>query len=540
MAATVEVDFLEALTSYDRLTNEKHYSPQSKFEVSPEEVLGYHRQVSIFSAKGVAVSNHLVNLSIPLQIYLNISQQLDQLLEIDPTNIHIQEAARSRDKTNNLLTSVCNYDGRIEKRFILATLIVSFLTTLATSSITTVGVYAALGKFDSQNLVEEEIGLADKKNDKQKNLDQFFFRRIKEIRKQSNSLAHRMEVNDAAAIINMDFEHLMVYLESIIEVQSYDFTPSKFLDNIEKTLVNNTKFTKLMSGGQFGLRGTTTLLSLSETESLLMSEDDSHVCERSSIITKFKTIIPDERYQAKGTEDKFRYKIDEARSLYINPKMILEKSKFRPIATFSKQRSIVGHDSKIQSIMPYNNTFIHVKTSGGFNVVKKCKNETQEIRIFKNPWMKIPIHCTIESAFLNVSEFHIIYTLNEVDARDEIHEIQHVDFSPLYDHNEEEDIQDYEMEQKIEEIYQIGKHITTIDKQILADRSDRERIVEGFNNAASGIKNFFVGLIQSCILDPFYQVVSSLGLILLLICLALWIRRRRNKRQRKKVVDSDK
>ena len=54
-----------------------------------------------------------------------------------------------------------------------------------------------------------------------------------------------------------------------------------------------------------------------------------------------------------------------------------------------------------------------------------------------------------------MSRFHLIYSLNEVDVRDEIHEIVDVDFSPLYDHNEDLDIEDYEMESKINEIYEM-------------------------------------------------------------------------------------
>ena len=533
VTVSVQVDFMEALKAYEPLTNERHFSPQSKFEVSPEEILAYTRSGSIFASKGVAVSNHVVNLSVAYELYQNISAQLDELVKLDPTNPHIKEAVRSKEKTNNLLSSICNYEGKVEKRFIVTTLLVSFFSSLVFSGLTTVGVYAALGQFDSKALVQEEIGLGGAKNEKQKQLDQFFFKRIKEIRKQTQSLAHRLEINDAATIINLDFETLMTYLESIVNVDSYDFTPSRFLENIESNLSNNSQFTSLMEGSMFGLKGTTTLLSISESESLLMSQDDKYLCQDSSIITKIKTTIPDEMHQAKATEDKFRYKLDEKRSLYVNPKMILERSKFRPIAQFSKQRTIIGLDQKIKSILPFNNTLLHIKTEGGFKIEKTCNNQTKEIRVFKNPWIKIPYHCTIQSPFINVSRFHLMYSLNEVDVQDEIHEIVHVDFSPLYDHNEDLDIEDYEMESKINEIFEIGKRITTIDKELLADRTDRQIIQDGVVNFFSGIKDFFKSFIDSVIINPFHQMVTILVVLLLVVAFALWLWRRRNKRRNK-------
>ena len=540
VTATVTVTFgdlrlLEALKGYDRGVQDKHFSPLSKLEVSPEEVLSYQRSLSIFPSKGIAVTNHIISLSVPMQLFLNVSDQLDELHKIDPSNIHVKEAIRKKDQTKNLLSSVCNYDGKLEKRFILGTIIVSFIAAVAASSVTTVGVYSILGHNDRTTLVADELGLKQKKYDKQKSVDAFLFRRIKELRKTTDTLAYRMEVNDAAAIISMDYENLMRYLESIINVQNYDFAPSKYLANIEGTLSNNTAFSRLMKGNrQFGLDGATTLLSLSETTSLLMSEDEKHLCEKSSIISKWQTIIPDEEYEARATSEKYKFKLDQERSIYINPASVLERSQFRPLATFTKMRRIVGLDTVVQNLIPFNNTYLYIKTSGGFEIQKSCNNVTKMIKTYKNPFLKVPEHCTITSKFLNVSKFEVFYSLNEIDPLEEIHDIEAVDFSPLYDHNDAADLEDYQMEKKIDEIWNIGKRITTIEKELLENQTDRERIEEGFSNLLGGIKNFFVGLIHTIIIDPFYQVLAPILIILFLLCLGLRLHKRKKRKAKKK------
>ena len=546
-AVSEALDLLEALKAYDHSIKDRHFTTRSKLEVTPEDVLGYQRSLKIFPSKGVAVTNHVISLSVPVELFRNISKQLDELQKIDPTNINVKEAMESKEQTKTIIQSICNtqLDGP-QKRFIIGTLLVTFIASIAASSLTTVGIYASLGQFDSTTLVEEELGLKEKQNDEQKALDVFFLKKLKQLKKETHNLAHRLQINDAAAIIDSDFKTVLKYLETLTSSEAYDFGRSRYLENVEETLANNTEFSRLMAGSkQFGLSGTTTLLSLSESESLLMSEDDRHLCESSSVISKFKTIIPDEENVATGTLEKYKFKLDDERSLYINPNSLLEKSKFRPVATFTKSRTIIGRNKVITNIIPYNNTHLFVKTSGNFKIEKSCKNVSNTINIFKNPFIRIPEHCSIKSDHLNISEFRVFYTLHEVDPAEEIHGIQDVDFSPLYDHNDAEDLEDYEMEKKINEIWGLGKRITTIEKEILANRADHERIKEGFNNFFAGIADGLVGMFDTVIADPFYQVVTALVLILFCTCLGLWLRRRKAKKAKKqakivsKTADSD-
>ena len=547
-AVSEALDLLEALKAYDHSIKDRHFTTRSKLEVTPEDVLGYQRSLKIFPSKGVAVTNHVISLSVPVELFRNVSKQLDELQKIDPTNINVKEAMESKEQTKTIIQSICNtqLDGP-QKRFIIGTLLVTFIASIAASSLTTVGIYASLGQFDSTTLVEEELGLKEKQNDEQKALDVFFLKKLKQLKKETHNLAHRLQINDAAAIIDSDFKTVLKYLETLTSSEAYDFGRSRYLENVEETLANNTEFSRLMAGSkQFGLSGTTTLLSLSESESLLMSEDDRHLCESSSVISKFKTIIPDEENVATGTLEKYKFKLDDERSLYINPNSLLEKSKFRPVATFTKSRTIIGRNKVITNIIPYNNTHLFVKTSGNFKIEKSCKNVSNTINIFKNPFIRIPEHCSIKSDHLNISEFRVFYTLHEVDPAEEIHGIQDVDFSPLYDHNDAEDLEDYEMEKKINEIWGLGKRITTIEKEILANRADHERIKEGFDNFFVGVKDFIVGLVHTIFLDPFLQVVTALVLILFCTCLGLWLRRRKAKKAKKrakknvtKTADSD-
>ena len=509
--------------------DEGYYDPHTKEEISKEDILSYQTAVNVFSSKGIALTHHMVNLSVTMQIFQNISDNLDTLLSKDPTNPHARKAIKNRDKVNQLHRSLCHFGDTVEKRFILEVAVVAFLTSVFTGTGTSLGIAAGLGLFRDQQLTKQEIRLHEDKDRKSKERDTYFRERIKELSVSSKDLADQLDFQDYSKIIELDFQSVLEYFELVVSFENYHFTESKLLDNIQNKLVKNENYSKLANGAQFGLSGKITLLSLSESESLLLSDDEKHQCDTSAILMKIRTVIPDESFQVSPTEQKYKYKLNSERSVYMNPKFILNKSRFRPQSTFSKMRRIVGLDSRISMVIPFNNTYLFIQTEGGFLVKKTCGEQAKVFRLFRNPYLKVPEHCSIESPYLNVSDFKVIYTMAELEPVIEVHNINDTDFSPLYSVDESVELKDYMLEKQIEEIYTIKKHITQLHKEAIANSDWFEKVGEGFVRLGHGIQSLCTGAIQSFLLDPFYKVVAGIILLLILLCLALWLRRKRSK-----------
>ena len=102
-AVSEALDLLEALKAYDHSIKDRHFTTRSKLEVTPEDVLGYQRSLKIFPSKGVAVTNHVISLSVPVELFRNVSKQLDELQKIDPTNINVKEAMESKEQTKTII-----------------------------------------------------------------------------------------------------------------------------------------------------------------------------------------------------------------------------------------------------------------------------------------------------------------------------------------------------------------------------------------------------------------------------------------------------
>ena len=511
--------------------NKQYFDHKTKLELSKEEVLSYNPPLKVYPARGLAVTNHMINLTYPVEVLKNLTDSLNEVILKHPDNTQAKRALEKKDTAEELLRSLCHFGDKRDKRFIISSAVVSsIISSVIVSPVTSVAVTSALGYFDNQNLAEEELKLHEHKNRKEKERDTYYRERMKQIQASTKNLTDQMDVNDFAKILKMDFNQIINYFSLATDLESYKFQDSQLLKNIEAKLMNNTDFVNMIQNSGFGVSGQTALLSLSEGESILVSEDEGHFCSNSAIMMKMKTIVPDEDYEVTPTEKKYKYSLDENHSVYMSPAFFLPKSRFRTHTVFNTQRRIVAKDKAVSNIIPFNNSHFFVETDGQFTVRKTCQNQSKTFKLFKNPYIKVPEFCTLESEMLNISEFKIIFTLSE-NANSEVHRVEDLDFGPLYDVEDSLIIEDYMMKEKIEEIFNLKQHITQLHKEAVEKYNWGERVYEGFSNLFSVIESGLKSAAQDIVVDPFYKLMSGLIPLFILVCIGLWLYKKKRGRK---------
>ena len=91
-------------------------------------------------------------------------------------------------------------------------------------------------------------------------------------------------------------------------------------------------------------------------------------------------------------------------------------------------------------------------------------------------------------------------------------------------------MEDYMMEQKIEELYNIKNHITQLHNEAIENYGFWDHVAEGFSKLFNGFTSFCASAVQTIIVDPFYKLVTGLIVLLIFLCFVLWMYQKRSKK----------
>ena len=519
-------DVPEVLKNYQKLVDvigDLHtYDPRTKTEISEAELLSYRKPGNVYPALGVAVTNNQYSLDPLMEEFKNITANIKKLQEVAPNNPFVRTAVEAKEKAANFFQSLCNFDLNQEAKFILTSHVVSSLRSITVGTLKSASLTGIVGGFDEQ---EEKFQLMDELNQERKIRDEFFNRNLADLKDKATSLEDRLEINEQSYAVENHLTRFTELLQLLVDPQTYSYKDFNLIGDIQARLMNNTMFTSLLEGNRFGLEGKTALMTLSDTESSLLTEDDHHQCSRSHILTKFTTVIPNSKVLGKQTEDKYRYSLPDNKSLYVNPAFLMTKSKFRPHSAFSTQRTIIADDRFVQGVLPYNNTVIFVNTVSDLGeITRTCKNFSMKIYVYEDPVFELPHGCSLTGKALNISTFQLIYTHNEIteDVNDNFNFGEDL-FSPMY-HKEDHDrtrMEEYEMEEKIHKIFNLNQRVTQIERDAYRRRDVWKKIGDKMTSVFYGGIDMLKTVEQELVIEPFYQICSAVGVLLIIILFIL-------------------
>ena len=512
---------------YKTISQNEAYEPIAESLVTEEQILSYRKPVTVYSARGVAVTNSLFHLDPLTKDFQVISEDVDILNEIAPNNPFVRAAVEARNQVRTFLSSICNYGQVREERFIITTIVVSVITAITVSTAASIGVSAAL-QSNENKITMDQLNLISKSNSLKKERDIFFTKKIYALKRKAQTLEDRLEINEQSYAMEKSLENLFQYLQLLIDPESYSYEEFHFLEEIQNKLGNNSIFKELMSANKFGVNGQVTLLTLSESETILVSDDERHHCQKSSILNKMITVMPEDKIVGKATEDKYRYSVGEGKSMYVNPKFILQQSKFRPKNTFSKQRLILADDKLVKSILPFNNTVIFVNSFSELGEMKRtCKNFTKTVHAFKNPILHLPHDCSITSKGLNISSFSLIYTLDEVKVNENFTYHYNTSlFSPLYHHEENLEVEEYQMKETVQKIFDLGERVTQEEREQFNSRDWWQKVKDKASSLFTGARDFLKSCQEELFLEPLYYLSACAAAILILLTILVYFWRK--------------
>lgn len=351
---TLEVEdetvLIDTLRSYEN----NLYDPIDHNQVNYNELFSVTNRGTLFPARGLAIGNHIANLSMPLQEYRKLSTRYNKLKEKYPNNPSLERANKKKVQVENILGSMCRPDDH-DKRFVVTTLVVilSGIAGFLGGGGAALATVAATVGLQDKSITEESLGINEKLDDENHKLELVFEQQLKELNKKNNYLDDRVKVINEAAALETGFERIYQYLQEIKDIENYNFQYSAYLYNMGNRLTTNSEVRKLLDASKFGLHGTTTLLSLSESEPILITGNTNYKCSSSWLLSKIKTVIPSE-ISATPTESPYRFKIDNETSLYSNPRYIMKPSKFRHGNSFWLTIIAICSSQQMEDLMSQN------------------------------------------------------------------------------------------------------------------------------------------------------------------------------------------
>ena len=518
--------------------------PIGQVDLSLQDVIKQDSSTRIFPSQGLAISNHRVNMTLLTSWFKELNKGFLKLKEMDKDNNSpfLKEVEMTKTQVGNLISANCEMAKGTEKKFAitLPTIIISLAAGGIAGFASSFGASYAVGAEADNQLLEESIGLTESIGEGSHYVEENFGQTLQKYGDKLNEHEKTLYVITGAQRLLNHYKELLQYGRVIRNLNEYDFEHSKFLDLIQRRVRNNSEVRRLMSNVQWGLNGPQTLLSFSENELIpLTIEPGNHDCETTALLVKVKTVLPIAHLAATPTEKPNKWRIDSSTSLYLNPNYILENSPFRKGTTFSKIRGISAKNKVITNIFVYNNTLMMVETPGMFQMTKVCQNHTKSFQIFRNPIIKVPLDCYIQSSFLNVSTYTIIYPLYDVAKEEEIHDPSDEEFLPLYQPQEVIAFEESMIHTVIEDIFVKRKRLTQIQRELLENKKEREKINNWFqntwNNIWSAVGKGISSAVASILAQPEIAAPVIAGIILVIIFL-IWFLVRKCKKRRQPII----
>ena len=546
--------------------------PRTKTKLTEREILSYKKPIIVYAPNGIAVSTNqfrLDSLFQEFQEYVKITSLLEALYASSP---FVQSAMEARKRVSMQFQSICEFDDSKVKRDALfgirpsnfkvtdlnpqesykqATNIKEFFDKNIPGTVRTLGsgvirhtlptsiiTFLRVGFFpgsESSLVNETSREYLEEVSEDVQGLSEFFNEKFGKLENRTETEEDHLEINEQAYAVENHLKRMQHLLQFLLNPDTYDFTHYNVLEVIETQLKNNSKFNRLMDQTKFGLIDKTSLMTLSETQSILLSTEDIPHCSTARIYSKFSTILADDKTIAKKTEDKYRYYLEDQKSLYLNPDFLMPQSKFRPHHTFSKMRKIIADDRVVSGVLPYNNSHIFVNTIGNLGEVKKtCPNHSETMYIYQDPFFVLPYGCSLRGKGLNISTFEVIYSFTETNKDVEKFDFGE-DFSALY-HKATDDrtkTYEHEMEERIHNIFNLEQRITQLEMEELQTKDWNKR----FTNKVDEFWYTFTSMLskgQSALYaEPLYQLLVGLVVLLVTLIWYVFVRRfRRRKRYR--------
>ena len=495
---------------FSKLAASNHISNDFSF---PEGVFNHVEQATqkfetnkVFSSKGQINHGYTLPLSETKKFNEQMAEELAKLEEVDPHNIYLHAAKESLQKLRNLMEGLCQME-RTQKRGFFFIFLVSIIVTLTTVH--------ATGQFSNGDVTDKI--LEDKKEVQklEKMKDQLLEEQIVKLQNKTSALEKELQKqeleqgrNDFAFTIQKYTEEVFQSLLIMINPEEYDYSDSQFLQHVEQVAL---KYMKNLDNDASAFNPTNFLLGISRSYSLILSGSEDRLCEHSKLLTIFESIIPNQDFEGTKTENKYKYSLPGNKYLWVNPKMILPPSKFRP-SSFSLQRTIVS-DHNIQ-VKPFNNTLFYIQSSKAFSATIQCPNETKSMILYPNPVLKLQLHCQLQSVHLNVSSYKIETNFEDVQV-----EYGKVNEDTLVYHPDlPQEIDEELMSEYIDRLYNIRDHIRQEEMEKLHNRQILQELDDGIKGIFDSIWSIFS--------TPAHIIMGALGLIMgltFIICIVLCV-----------------
>ena len=505
-------EFSDGLTDYESIVNVlstyQSYDPRSKRDITEREILSYKKPLNVYPSLGVAISNNIFRLDKFFEEFQELAGLIDQLEDFYPSSPFVSAAKDSKERLGMFFHSICNFGNSPMKRFLYNP---EFSNP---ENIISIAWNWIVGAEDEGLKNQTRAEYKQEASQEVKELTEFFNKNIADLKIRTQTTEDRIFINEQAFALNHHLQRMYQFLQFLLDPQTYTYNDYNFLDTVAAKLKNNSRFTSLMNQSSFGLQDRISLLTLSDTDSILLTEDGHYDCSKSQVLTKFSTIVADSDVVAKRTEDKYRYSIGNQKSLYLNPDFLMSKSAFRPHESFSTMRKIIADDGVVSGILPYNNTIFLVNSISDLGeITKTCKNFTQTKYIFKDPIFELPYGCSLTGNSLNISKFELIYNFNEIseDVSASFNFGEH-SFSALYHKEEDEKIrtEEFELAQKIHKIFNLEQRITQIEMEEIQTKDWKKRTANKAKQILHSSKSFLKSWQSEIAAEPFYKICVGL------------------------------
>ena len=523
---------------------EEFKNPSLSDPSTPKELLSVERNVQFYPSAGIIISNH----DVPFTILSDRVAELNKNYEEIKTYEGFQESPfvhrmeDTKERANNLMDAVCQ-EG-LEKRaiFTLSLLFTGLFSLVAGVGGGVGGGFAVsyyLGGYSDRKIAEASIDIKEEVAEKQEQIELKFNKKFTQQDGRIARLENKWNLVEKATALENDYNNIISYTSLVLDLQNYNYQNSEYIAGMESKISNNEEARALMGTRQFGTSGADSLLTLSESEVIYITTDGTASCEKVSLWSKLKTIIPIYELEARPTNDENKYTIDSNRTLYTNKKYNAEDSPRRRGKKFSKLRAIVGHNSMISNINVFNNTHMFVQSKEKFSITKTCGSEELQFEMFRNPILVIPTHCSVSSQWLNISTHTLVWTDFVVATENELHTVESEDFKPYY-FQQDPELSSFEMEHAIEEVFVLRKGLTSLEKEQLENELLREEIVDGVVGTFDGALGVFGDFIDEHFTSPWVALCIAIAgmaiCALLIFALFKWVICKRSKSDQKVIV----
>ena len=423
-------DFLDTSS---QLVDASTYPPVPEiienFEEDPEKAMKYitweHRdkltEGRMVPARGTLQSTFIFPLEQWSKKYANIVEKGRQTLtkskEFGLNHEDNQIFIRIREKAQglkNMLAQICEYKKHTDLDFERLTRnkrVIGAIIFLIFTTIAVVGVSAAVAA-STRVVTKEDLVLEQDISREAQELERIEIRRAEKDAKRIDSLEEKidtLEHNHAIESFGRYLEHTAEVafkeLHLIFDPNSYNFLPSNILERMALDIRSYfaSKSDDLFEHVQGN--GITEILYLSYFEKKVLQEKGSNECEKAFVVLVATTVDPILDVVGTPTNIPQQYRTDQGNYFYINDKLIMAPSRFRPANALAAQRLVMTSSSITVTVL--NNTVFMVHNTGlRLSVNITCPgNISQEILYPETPMLSLNTSCSLVSQHLNISKY---------------------------------------------------------------------------------------------------------------------------------------